>query len=203
MLEKINDFTHRINGQSYYNEKVGIYLIELENLMVLVDIPKYTDKQRKEIMNFGKPIICILTHGASGIEDGKLWQKHADVKIYCNVLDKHSKWLKLIPDIYYEIIPFISEHLKIINTPGHTEGSICIYDVRTKTLFSGDTIYGNENRNIRFKQNGSVENYAKLITSYKYISTFDIRNIYPFHYKPIINFENSKLIGYINNLQTN
>ncbi len=33
--------------------------------------------------------------------------------------------------------------LKVIHTPGHSPGSICLYDEKTKTLFSGDTVFSN------------------------------------------------------------
>ena len=31
--------------------------------------------------------------------------------------------------------------LEVIHTPGHTPGSICLYDSKSKTLFTGDTIF--------------------------------------------------------------
>lgn len=31
--------------------------------------------------------------------------------------------------------------LKVIHTPGHTPGSICLYERKSKSLFSGDTIF--------------------------------------------------------------
>ncbi len=31
--------------------------------------------------------------------------------------------------------------LQVIHTPGHSEGSICLYEPRSKSLFSGDTIF--------------------------------------------------------------
>ncbi|MEK6816939.1 MAG: MBL fold metallo-hydrolase [Nanoarchaeota archaeon] len=33
--------------------------------------------------------------------------------------------------------------LKVIRTPGHTRGSVCLWDGRRKILFSGDTIFHN------------------------------------------------------------
>lgn len=36
---------------------------------------------------------------------------------------------------------FQHPQLQIIKTPGHTKGSICIYDKERKILFSGDTIF--------------------------------------------------------------
>jgi len=34
-----------------------------------------------------------------------------------------------------------TQELKIINTPGHTRGSICIWYEKEKILFSGDTMF--------------------------------------------------------------
>jgi len=31
--------------------------------------------------------------------------------------------------------------LEVIHTPGHTPGSICLYDKKSRTLFSGDTVF--------------------------------------------------------------
>ena len=39
-----------------------------------------------------------------------------------------------------EIIKFGQEKLKVMETPGHTPGSICLYNQEEKILFSGDTI---------------------------------------------------------------
>lgn len=40
-----------------------------------------------------------------------------------------------------EIIKAGSLNLKVLNTPGHTIGSICLYDEDKKVLFSGDTVF--------------------------------------------------------------
>ncbi len=40
-----------------------------------------------------------------------------------------------------EVIKFGREKLKIIETPGHTPGSICFYNKKERILFSGDTIF--------------------------------------------------------------
>ena len=34
-----------------------------------------------------------------------------------------------------------SVKLEIINTPGHSKGSICLYEKANKVLFSGDTVF--------------------------------------------------------------
>jgi hydroxyacylglutathione hydrolase len=52
---------------------------------------------------------------------------------------KNLKDIKLL-EVTKEIIP---EHIQIINVPGHTSGSIALYDFKNKILFSGDTLFYN------------------------------------------------------------
>ncbi len=39
----------------------------------------------------------------------------------------------------------LPNYLEVIYTPGHSKGSICIYDSKRKILFSGDTLFFNDN----------------------------------------------------------
>lgn len=40
-----------------------------------------------------------------------------------------------------QIIDLGKIKLEVIHTPGHTQGSICLYEPKSKSLFSGDTIF--------------------------------------------------------------
>ena len=42
-----------------------------------------------------------------------------------------------------DIITFGNIILEVIHTPGHTKGSITLYDEKNNTLYSGDTIFSN------------------------------------------------------------
>ncbi|MBW2988996.1 MBL fold metallo-hydrolase [Candidatus Woesearchaeota archaeon] len=58
--------------------------------------------------------------------------------------------------------------LKIIDTPGHTKGSVCIYYEKEKVLFSGDTLFFNGFGRVDFpfsdpgKMEGSLEKIGKI-----------------------------------------
>jgi glyoxylase-like metal-dependent hydrolase (beta-lactamase superfamily II) len=39
----------------------------------------------------------------------------------------------------------LPDYLEVIETPGHSKGSICIYDKKRKILFSGDTLFFRDN----------------------------------------------------------
>ena len=61
-----------------------------------------------------------------------------------------------------------SKELKIIKTPGHTKGSVCIYYEKEKVLFSGDTLFFNGFGRIDFpfsdpgRMEESLESLQKL-----------------------------------------
>lgn len=44
-------------------------------------------------------------------------------------------------DILFEDSPFFKGGFAVIHTPGHSSGSICLYNAAQKVLFSGDTLF--------------------------------------------------------------
>jgi glyoxylase-like metal-dependent hydrolase (beta-lactamase superfamily II) len=72
--------------------------------------------------------------------------------------------------------------LRVIHTPGHTPGGICLYDEKRKLLFSGDTVF----------TGGSFGRYdfpggdrAALTASIERLSTLDVEGLYPGHGEPV------------------
>lgn len=72
----------------------------------------------------------------------------------------------------------LPDNLKIIYTPGHFKGSICIYDKKRKILFSGDTLFFN----------GGVGRYdlpfssqEELFSSLKQLNSLDYDILAPGH----------------------
>ena len=60
--------------------------------------------------------------------------------------------------------------LKIIKTPGHTKGSICLYYQKEKILFSGDTLFYNGFGRIDFpfSDPGKMEESLEKLKKIKY-----------------------------------
>lgn len=40
-----------------------------------------------------------------------------------------------------DLLDLDGELIKVINTPGHTKGSVCFYSEKSKLAFTGDTIF--------------------------------------------------------------
>ncbi|MBI4896594.1 MAG: MBL fold metallo-hydrolase [Candidatus Aenigmarchaeota archaeon] len=66
---------------------------------------------------------------------------------------------------------------EVLHTPGHTPGSICLYDRSKKILFSGDTVFENSVGRTDLT-GGSVE---ELIASLKMLSGLQVNYLFPGH----------------------
>ena len=75
------------------------------------------------------------------------------------------------------------EFLEVIHTPGHTAGSICLYEKNSQTLFSGDTIFSDGCIG-RADFEGSMP--EKMTSSIKKLTEIKIENLYPGHGNPTI-----------------
>jgi glyoxylase-like metal-dependent hydrolase (beta-lactamase superfamily II) len=67
--------------------------------------------------------------------------------------------------------------LEVIHTPGHTSGSICVYEFKTKVLFSGDTVFAGGTLSY-IAESGSLGDYINSIIR---LEARKISEIYPGH----------------------
>jgi glyoxylase-like metal-dependent hydrolase (beta-lactamase superfamily II) len=67
--------------------------------------------------------------------------------------------------------------LEVMHTPGHTSGSICIYEFTRKILFTGDTLFAGGTLSY-IGESGSVGDY---INSISLLETRKINELYPGH----------------------
>ena len=76
-----------------------------------------------------------------------------------------------------DIIRLGTQKLEVIKTPGHSDGSICLYDAQNKILFSGDTVF--ENTMGRMDLLGGSE--KEMEDSLKHLTKIDVNIILPGH----------------------
>ncbi len=74
------------------------------------------------------------------------------------------------------IIDLGNTFLKVIETPGHTSGCICLYEPYKNYIFSGDTLFKGAITNIY--ESGSISEY---INSLQILNTLKIESFYPSH----------------------
>jgi len=73
-------------------------------------------------------------------------------------------------------------NLITVHTPGHTPGGICLYDARSKILFSGDTVFPEGGFGRTDLPGG--ESY-KLIESLERLTRLEVDFILPAHMEPV------------------
>jgi hydroxyacylglutathione hydrolase len=79
----------------------------------------------------------------------------------------------------------IGEHrLKTINTPGHTAGSICLFEEEKGILFSGDTVFADGSFGRVDFPTGDAE---ALIESIGMLATLDVKHLFPGHMRVVLN----------------
>jgi glyoxylase-like metal-dependent hydrolase (beta-lactamase superfamily II) len=77
-----------------------------------------------------------------------------------------------------QIIKIGDEDFTAIHTPGHTPGCICLYSEKSKTLFSGDTVFSHGSFGRYDFPGGNLHDLKKSIEK---LSKLDINNLYPGH----------------------
>ena len=126
---------------------------------------------------FLKAKIAIHKNDAPIIENGdnKLsWADYFDGKLKPRKVD-----MKLEDG---DVIKAGNLTLKVIHTPGHTEGSICLYDEKRQILFTGDTIFSDGVG----RTDVPGGNEEKITESLAKISNLKVQKMLPGHGDPVV-----------------
>jgi hydroxyacylglutathione hydrolase len=73
--------------------------------------------------------------------------------------------------------------LKVLHTPGHTPGSICLYNEEDHILFSGDTVFSGGGFGRVDFPGGSI---SQLKQSVLRLRDLDVEGLYPGHGEPVL-----------------
>lgn len=85
--------------------------------------------------------------------------------------------------------------LRVIHTPGHTPGSICLYDGDSRIMFTGDTVFEGGSFG-RTDIGGSPEH---MISSLEALTKYDVTALYPGHGNPVTAGANESLRASLKN----
>jgi len=187
-----------------YSADSNTYILEDEETKAVCIIdPGYTSEHLKRIISvlneMGKfPDFVINTHCHYDHIGNDEYFANKGIKIFLNELDGKAilerddekilaRFFEMkvpkIRDLKFvdndELMDLGKTALKILHTPGHTSGSISVYEEKTKSLFSGDLVFS-----------GGVGrtdlpggNFEQLRTSIAQILDLNFKTLYPGHGK--------------------
>jgi len=195
MLWNLGDF-HPSLKEIYLIQGVGlcsnIYVINWGNLTIIDSGNGSSWNSIKPKMeDLGLPIKnvsqVIITHThfdhTGGLKEIFL---HAHPKIFVHEFE--LKNLDVKPSLIIAVrdgdeIPLNNKKLKVVHTPGHTVGSICLYEIKEGILFSGDTIFPNGSFGRTDLPTGDEK---ALINSLKRLSKMNVNFLLPGHEFPVL-----------------
>lgn len=194
MFQKISSNLYALISET---NSCNIFLLKGPNILIDTGLEKdkaYLEKSLKELDLTPNDISKVLfTHGhvdhiggAVLFSNTEFWMSQHDGELV-NKKDENftvSKWFKqtYYPNIknFYskdQVFDLEDFSLKVIETPGHTKGSVCFYDEKNKILFSGDTLF--ENSIGRYDL--PTSNKEELKDSIEKISKLDFNLLLPGH----------------------
>ncbi len=158
-----------------------VYLIADNGEAIAID-PAHgsADMIAEEAGKLGVKISLIVnTHGHfDHIADNQPLHKATQAKIVCH---KDDEDFLLHPDrqgfeLPFEINPTIPQQLvwegstivvgslrfRVLHTPGHTPGSVCLYEEKEKLLISGDTLFAGTYGRVDFPYSSEKDMFASL-----------------------------------------
>lgn len=186
---------HKVSGAAFDG---NVYLI-LDRRPILVDAGMMAGPTLKNIKKFidpGKIEMIVLTHchhdhsgAAPALKEATgarllLSEKEAgavgdDMASVAYLFGQQAAEYKVDETLKEGMVLDIGEwKLRVLETPGHSPGSLCLYEEAEKVLFSGDTVFpdGNIGRTDMFGGNT-----PELVRSIERLTALDVKTMYPGH----------------------
>ncbi len=139
----------------------------------------------------------VNTHGHDDhVKGNALFQKKLNVPICIHPLDAHfiegAEKVLLIED--GTLVKFGDQTLKVLHTPGHTLGSICL--VGEKLVFTGDTLFASGIGRTDFSGGSMTDMRLSL---QKLVQLPDVLLVYPGHGETSVIGEEKRVNPFLNN----
>jgi len=169
---------------------------------VLIDVgtgarQKELDRRLASLLDGRKLGRIVLTHmhfdhtgGAAAVQsstgaqavahppDSKALAEGDDALTCSGWLGEKQRPLKIAAVSDGDILDLGDLRLEVLHTPGHTSGSMCLYDRASRNLFSGDTVFANGGVG---RWDLPTGDHSALVKSLGRLLKLDVRGLYPGH----------------------
>jgi hydroxyacylglutathione hydrolase len=186
---------HKVSGAAFDG---NVYLI-LDERPILVDAGMMAGPTLKNIKKFidpGKIEMIVLTHchhdhsgaapelkEATGarllLSEKEVGAIGDDLASVAYLFGQQAPQYQVDETLKEGMVLDIGEwKLEVLETPGHSLGSLCLYEPRAKVLFSGDTVFPDGNIGRTDMYGGSTPD---LVASIERLTGLDVETMYPGH----------------------
>ncbi len=178
---KVDTFSLTYEANTYLIHSDNVAIIDLGSAAIATKLP----------INEAKYIILTHVHydHTGGLRqimtDAKILMHKADAKMVGTSASASYFFGEKSPRFRIDVllkngdeIDLGSSTLNVIHTPGHTPGSICLYDSESKSLFSGDTVFSHGGIGRTDLIGGSSKS---LMESIERLVKLDVEVLYPGH----------------------
>lgn len=186
---------HKVSGAAFDG---NVYLI-LDERPILVDAGMMAGPTLKNIKKFidpGKIEMIVLTHchhdhsgaapelqRATGarllLSEKEVGAVGDDLASVAYLFGQQAPQYQVDETLKEGMVLDIGEwKLEVLETPGHSTGSLCLYEPRAKVLFSGDTVFPDGNIGRTDMYGGSTPD---LVASIERLTGLDVETMYPGH----------------------
>lgn len=166
---------------------------------ILVDSPRFNEKLARNIEQLGGAHYMFLTH-IDDVADHKKWSKRIGCERILHIADVEASTSDVEIKLEGSGPWSLGNDVTLIHTPGHSEGSICLFHRTLEIIFTGDHIAMTESGFSMFEQYNKCSVPTQLKSVEKLLE-LDFRWIIPGHGRRVEfeDFEekNSALKGYL------
>ncbi|MBR3387379.1 MAG: MBL fold metallo-hydrolase [Bacteroidales bacterium] len=181
VFRRIDDRTLEGNGFQVYNESV--YLLEGDDKALLIDAGAWMPHLAETVAKLtDKPVTVAVTHGHGDHVGGiisfpEVWINFADMPMIEEGAREYGIKAQLLSD--GDVIDLGGRQIEVLETPGHTSGSITFFDKDRHYGFSGDA-FGSTNLLLFTNSFRTLVN--TLDRTIEYMQANGIEKLYPGHY---------------------
>ncbi|KAF5450053.1 hypothetical protein F2P56_030434 [Juglans regia] len=130
----------------YHSEKsygAASYLIVHPEGNILIDSPRFTERLASNIEKLGGARYMFLTH-KDDIADHERWSKRLKCDRILHSLEVEDSTTNVEIKLEGSGPWSLFQDIQLIHTPGHTDGSVCLFYTSLDILFTGDHLFMTE-----------------------------------------------------------
>ncbi|KAG6654749.1 hypothetical protein CIPAW_05G167600 [Carya illinoinensis] len=155
------------------------YLIVHPEGNILIDSPRFTERLASNIEKLGGARYMFMTH-EDDIADHERWSKRLKCDRILHSLEVDDSTANVEIKLEGSGPWSLFEDIQLIHTPGHTEGSVCLFYTSLDILFTGDHLFMTES-GLDFSEKFNFYSVPIQLNNVRFLLDLDFRWLLPAH----------------------